>query len=746
MATLLTSDTHKPGALFMTVLEYCDTSDPRRKALLGMQAQVLLDRGVDPSYAQDGKTVFDVANDCVNIDILTLMVEQQPELLIDSHEKPSPVLAMFDTEMSKPSCSPDRVHFITQVAALLCQRPENNARMLGTVMSQSGKDPVWGEVCIGMIKESNLQDQLVDPEAGYKTIHLAAGAGSTQVTAWLLDNGVELECRTACGETPLHIATQFGMPDVVTMLLKRGADPAAAANRVLPGTTPIHEAVISSASTILSQLIQVAPEGSTRQTAYWGRTPLHLLSLTRTTGSSRAHQRLLECCTQLLDSGTPVDAQDVDGETALSYIVRSKESAALPLAKILLDRGADPARCNVHRESALQLVFHSGNLEMISLFRKHDPRVFESESTCTAALAEDKLGMIGDMQPVVGQMCSVLGQSSAGFRVPLGWTAVYGGQHTLARELLGGSDLGIADVDQSSLLHKLCYWSRSEKMWSAVCGQAGSFAVAANSADVRGQTPLQVALAVHNEAAIRALIKGGAEATEQLVSAALEQQLPGVRVLFALGLGDFLASTREIVLPEPPSSTMADALAWCSSTGLKYVDMCFPPSLSSLAQCKLHSQHRDVEWVRLSELGLSSMEWGATLQCGALGDPFFLSAMPVCSAGMIETHPESAACGVYTVNLQWQGQEHSVVVDDFIPVLDGKSALCESADHSAGAQLYIKACAKLAGSFEALSMCRRADHFDQTVFELTQTEFCLLYTSDAADEEDSVDLGGRRNI
>ena len=24
--------------------------------------------------------------------------------------------------------------------------------------------------------------------------------------------------------------------------------------------------------------------------------------------------------------------------------------------------------------------------------------------------------------------------------------------------------------------------------------------------------------------------------------------------------------------------------------------------------------------------------------------------------------------------------------------------------------------------------------------------FCLLYTSDAADEEDSVDLGGRRNV
>src|SRR5664279_6650545 len=32
------------------------------------------------------------------------------------------------------------------------------------------------------------------------------------------------------------------------------------------------------------------------------------------------------------------------------------------------------------------------------------------------------------------------------------------------------------------------------------------------------------------------------------------------------------------------------------------------------------------------------------------------------------------------------------------------------------------------------------------LLEVSQVHFCLLYTSDAADEEDSVDLGGRRII
>eukprot|EP00658_Telonema_sp_P-2_P029394 TRINITY_DN22368_c0_g1_i1.p1 TRINITY_DN22368_c0_g1~~TRINITY_DN22368_c0_g1_i1.p1 ORF type:complete len:141 (-),score=34.05 TRINITY_DN22368_c0_g1_i1:26-448(-) len=37
-------------------------------------------------------------------------------------------------------------------------------------------------------------------------------------------------------------------------------------------------------------------------------------------------------------------------------------------------------------------------------------------------------------------------------------------------------------------------------------------------------------------------------------------------------------------------------------------------------------------------------------------------------------------------------------------------------------------------------------HSPSAVDDLNQTKGCLLYTSDAADEEDSVDLGGRRII
>src|SRR5664279_2519138 len=39
-----------------------------------------------------------------------------------------------------------------------------------------------------------------------------------------------------------------------------------------------------------------------------------------------------------------------------------------------------------------------------------------------------------------------------------------------------------------------------------------------------------------------------------------------------------------------------------------------------------------------------------------------------------------------------------------------------------------------------------ANSFPLASYHLLKSGFCLLYTSDAADEEDSVDLGGRRII
>jgi hypothetical protein len=85
-----------------------------------------------------------------------------------------------------------------------------------------------------------------------------------------------------------------------------------------------------------------------------------------------------------------------------------------------------------------------------------------------------------------------------------------------------------------------------------------------------------------------------------------------------------------------------------------------------------------------------------------MGDPFFVATLP--------DNPESAfgdvakvSEGVYEVNL---GGE-TVVIDDFVPAVDGEPQFTKSADGLMWPLLYEKAMAKKAGCYDALSTIRR---------------------------------------
>jgi len=71
---------------------------------------------------------------------------------------------------------------------------------------------------------------------GYAPLHYAAFLGSTNVVKLLLAQGVELDARSAKGETPLHLAAWLGPKENVSYLLERGADPSA---KTKNGKTPL---------------------------------------------------------------------------------------------------------------------------------------------------------------------------------------------------------------------------------------------------------------------------------------------------------------------------------------------------------------------------------------------------------------------------------------------------------------------------------------------------------------------------
>lgn len=131
-------------------------------------------------------------------------------------------------------------------------------------------------------------------EAGAEVdLPLACALGLTEEVVRFLDAGPELlGQRTADGWTPLHLAAFFGQPAVAGFLLSRGADPLARSTNKMENL-PIHAAAAARQSAIVEML---------------------------------------------LDAGTPVNATQHGGYTALHSAAQNGDQATL---NILLLRGGD---------------------------------------------------------------------------------------------------------------------------------------------------------------------------------------------------------------------------------------------------------------------------------------------------------------------------------------------------------------------------------------------------------------------
>ncbi|MFN8495962.1 MAG: sigma-70 family RNA polymerase sigma factor [Caldilineaceae bacterium] len=86
---------------------------------------------------------------------------------------------------------------------------------------------------------------------GSTALHLAAGAGSDAILAYLLTQPVDINEPDRSGLTPLHIAAVMGQTEAAHLLLQKGADVNA---RSTVGQTPLHQAVLRN-NQIMAELL-----------------------------------------------------------------------------------------------------------------------------------------------------------------------------------------------------------------------------------------------------------------------------------------------------------------------------------------------------------------------------------------------------------------------------------------------------------------------------------------------------------
>jgi ankyrin repeat protein len=129
--------------------------------------------------------------------------------------------------------------------------------------------------------------------AGELDVFEAATLGDLGRLRTLLDeDAARARERSPDGFTALHFAAFFGTPEAVSLMLERGADPAAVSENAMR-VMPLHSA---------------------------------------------AAARSFEASRMLLDAGAPVDAKQQDGFTPL---LAAAHAGDVPLARLFLERGAD---------------------------------------------------------------------------------------------------------------------------------------------------------------------------------------------------------------------------------------------------------------------------------------------------------------------------------------------------------------------------------------------------------------------
>jgi ankyrin repeat protein len=222
---------------------------------------------------------------------------------------------------------------------------------------------------------------------GRTPLHQAAEAGHLAAAQALLDHKARPGILDSNGQTPLHLAARQGHVDLVRLLLTRGADPNAMGEFT---GSPLHEAAANGRIAAAQALLEhgaLANAHSKGAASAW--TPWHearkagrgdLAELLRQHGGEdrargpidihRAAERGYIGRVRTLLAAEPalLDSRDfLRRRTALHW---AAERGDLPIAGLLLSRGADRALADKEGRTPLDLAEAQGHAEMAALLSR----------------------------------------------------------------------------------------------------------------------------------------------------------------------------------------------------------------------------------------------------------------------------------------------------------------------------------------------------------------------------------------
>jgi ankyrin repeat protein len=193
----------------------------------------------------------------------------------------------------------------------------------------------------------NAMDMKKTP--GHTLIHFAASYGHTDVIAFFLEKGVDINIRTPFNETPLHLAAQNGRKDAVGFFMAHKAE-LNLKNRW--GDTPVFRAASRGHSEIVALFLKNGVNVNT--TARDEKTLLHVVS----------SSGYIDLARLLISKGINVNSTNAFGQTPLHLAAFHGHEEVVEL---LLKKGANSDWKGLDGRSAFHYAELGGHKEVIQL-------------------------------------------------------------------------------------------------------------------------------------------------------------------------------------------------------------------------------------------------------------------------------------------------------------------------------------------------------------------------------------------
>ncbi|MFH0824680.1 MAG: ankyrin repeat domain-containing protein, partial [Pseudomonadota bacterium] len=341
-----------------------------KAALLGHSevSRELLDRGADVNVTVQNTTTITLLMMACNIspsDVVELLVERGADVKASAEDGQTALLDAVTNGRStivklllEKGADANHRHAMGYTPLILAHL-ENWVDIADLLKSKGAKvqpDDMLAMVVMGTVDEvAGLLQRGADvnarvPKWGTTMLMHAAWAGRTDMAAFLLDRGAEVDVTSDSGQTAQSLACDHGRPKVLELLLKRGADPN---RKVVDEETPLFFAVRPTARELRERL--------------WNRSTDRDGSESGVSGQSQVLQRQRrECIQLLLAGGADVNIANNRGATPL---MTACEWGGTEEVNLLLEKGADVTRKDHEGATALSIATRGKHTDIVKALR-----------------------------------------------------------------------------------------------------------------------------------------------------------------------------------------------------------------------------------------------------------------------------------------------------------------------------------------------------------------------------------------